>query len=149
MPKKPQDYRGELREILNALADAVADASDRDILADAQEEGLNPEAEADKMKALLRRSVDKFRKRKLEQARLDYERASSALFTKTYKLPDTPRQKRDLLTNLLISQPQMQGMLTVQFRELNQLSDEDVENSLKKLAELGVLDDLTDKPTEE
>jgi len=43
----------------------------------------------------------------------------------------------------------MQGMLTVQFRELDQLSDEDIESSLRKLAELGMLDDLSDKPNEE
>ncbi len=149
MPKRPQDYRGELREVMNALAEAVAEASAEEILAEAQEAGLDLEAEAESVRAILRRSVEKFRKRKLEQARRDYELAASALFTKKYSLPETPRERRSLLTNILTAKPQMQGMLTVQFRELDQLSDEDIESSLRKLAELGMLDDLLEKPTEE
>jgi hypothetical protein len=150
MPTKPRDYRGELREVMNELAEAVAEASDKELLAEAQETGLDLEVEAESVRAVFRRSVDKFRKHKLEQARRDYEHAASALFTKSYRLPETPRDRRSLLTNLLAAQPQMQGMLTVQFRELDQLSDEDVESSLRKLAELGILDDeLLEKPTEE
>lgn len=149
MPKKSRDYRGELREVMNALAEAVAEASDEELLAEAQEAGLDLEAEAESVRAVLRRSVEKFKKRKLEQARRDYELAASALFTKTYHLPETSRERRDLLTNILAAKPQMQGMLTVQFRELDQLSDEDVESSLRKLAELGMLDDLLEKPNEE
>jgi hypothetical protein len=149
MPKQPRDYRGELREVMNALADSVAETSDKELLAEAQEAGLDLEAEAESVRAVLRRSIDKFRKRKLEQARRDYEIAASALFTKEYSLPETPRDRKRLLTNILAAKPQMQDMLTVQFRELDQLSDEDVESSLRKLAELGILDDLLKKPTEE
>lgn len=149
MPKKSRDYRGELREVMNALADAVAEASDEEILAEAQETGLDLEAEAESVRVVLRRSVEKFKKRKLEQARRDYELAASALFSKKYSLPKTPRERRSLLTNVLATQPQIQGMLTVQFRELDQLSDEDIESSLKKLAELGILDGLSDKSNEE
>lgn len=149
MPKKPRDYRGELREVMNALAEAVAETSDEEILAEAQEAGLDLEAEAESVRAVLRRSIEKFKKRKLEQARRDYELAVSALFTKTYSLPETPQERRSLLTNILAAQPQMQGMLTVQFRELDQLSDDDIESSLRKLAELGMLDDLSDQSNEE
>jgi hypothetical protein len=149
MPKKQRDYCDELREVMNALAEAAAEASDEELLAEAQEVGLDLEAEAENVRALLGRSVDTFRKKKLEQARRDYELAASALFTKKYPLPETPRERRSLLTNLLTAQPQMQGMLTVQFRELNQLSDEDIESSLRKLAELGILDDFSDKSSEE
>ena len=149
MPKKPRDYRGDLREVMNALAEAVAEASDEEIQAEAQETGLDLEAEAESVRALLRRSVEKFKRRKLEQARRDYELAASALFTKAYHLPETPQERRSLLTNILAAQPQMQGMLTVQFRELEQLSDEDIESSLRKLAELGMLDDLLDTSNKE
>lgn len=149
MPKKPRDYRGELREVMNALAEAVAEASDEELLTEAQDAGLALEAEAENVRAVLRRSVEKFKKRKLEQARRDYEIAASTLFTKKYSLPETPRERRSLLTSILTAQPQMQGMLTVQFRELDQLSDDDIETSLKKLAELGMLDNLLDKSDEE
>jgi hypothetical protein len=134
---------------MNALAEAVAEVSDQELLAEASEAGIDLEAEAESVRALLHRSVDKLKKRKLEQARRDYELASTALFEKKYKLPETPREKRELLTNILLARPQMQGMLTVQFRELDQLSDEDIESSLRKLAELGVLDDLFGKSNEE
>lgn len=144
MSRKPRDYRGELREVMNALAETIAEASDKELLAEAQEAGSDLEAEAESVRAVLRRSLDKFKKRKLEQARRDYELAASALLTKEYSLPNSPRERRELLTNILAAQPQMQGMLTVQFRELDQLSDEDIESSLRKLAELGMLADFTE-----
>jgi hypothetical protein len=149
LPKKPRDYRGEFRDVMNALAEAVAEASDKEILAEVQDAGLDLNAEAESVRAVLRRSIDKFKKRKLEQARRDYELAASALFTKAYHLPETPNERRNLLTNILVAQPQMQGMLTVQFRELDLLSDDDIESSLRKLAELGMLDDLSGQPNEE
>ncbi len=40
--------------------------------------------------------------------------------------------------------PQAAGMLTLQFRDLESLPDEDVTSCLRQLAELGVLDDLAD-----
>jgi len=82
MPKKQQDYRDELREVMNALAEAAAEASDDELLAEAQEGGFDLETEAESVRAVLRRSVDKLRKRKLEQARRDYEIAS---FNSIYK----------------------------------------------------------------
>ncbi|HEY3569916.1 MAG TPA: hypothetical protein VGP73_18425 [Thermoanaerobaculia bacterium] len=148
MSRKSRDYRGELREVMNALAETIAGSSNEEILAEAQEAGLDLEAEAESVRAVLRRSLDKFKKQKLEQARRDYELAASALLTNKYSLPNSPRERRDLLTNILVAQPQMQGMLTVQFRELDQLSDEDIESSLRKLAELGVLEDFPDNSRE-
>lgn len=149
MPTKSRDYRSELQEVMNELAEGVAEASDEELVAEAQEAGLDLEVEMTSVNAVLRRSVEKFRKRKLERARHDYEHAASALFTKSYRLPDTPRERRNLLTNLLVAKPQMQDMFTMQFRELDQLSDEDVESSLRKLAELGILEDPLEESTEE
>lgn len=149
MPKKSRDYRGELRHIMNALADAVAEASDEELRHEAQEAEIDLQAEAENVRAVLRRSVDKFRKRRLAEARRDYETQASILLSKAYELPKTPREKRDLLTSILTAKPQMQGIFTVQFRELDQLSDDDIENFLRKLAELGILDDISEKPTGE
>lgn len=148
MSRKPRDYRGELKEVMNALAETIAEATDEELLAEAQEAGLDLETEAESVRAVLHRSLDKFKKQKLEQARRDYELAASALLTKKYSLPNSPRERRNLLTNILAAQPQMQGMLTVQFRELDQLSDEDIESSLRKLAELGILEDFPDNSSE-
>lgn len=149
MQKKEQDHRGELKEVMNALAEAAAEASNKELLAEVQEAGLDLKAEAESIRAILLRSVSKFKRKKLEQARRDYEIAASSLFTKHYPLPETPQERRNLLINALTIQPEMQSMLTVQFRELDMLSDEDIESSLRKLAELGMLDDLSDKSNKE
>jgi hypothetical protein len=127
---------------MNALADAASEVSDEEIIADSREAGVDLWAEGEAVRTLLRKEVQKYKKRKLDDARRAYEAASYSLITGTYDLPPTPQARRDLLAHVLTLKPQVQGMLTMQFRELDQLSDGDVESSLRKLSALGLLDDL-------
>lgn len=142
MPETPRDYVDELKRVMNALADAAAQVPDEELIADAREAGVDLAAEGEAVRALLRKEVQKYKKRKLDDARRAYEAASYSLVTGTYDLPATPKARRDLLAHVLTVRPQVQGMLTLQFRELDQVSDGDIESSLRKLSALGLLDDL-------
>ena len=44
MADKQRDYQSELRQLMNGLADAVAEASDEEVMAYALEQGVDPEA---------------------------------------------------------------------------------------------------------
>ena len=61
------------REALDRLADFlvedVLDASDDDILSEAREEGIDPESDAARMRALFERTVLEANKRRLHAAR--------------------------------------------------------------------------------
>jgi hypothetical protein len=57
MPEKPRDYEAELRAIMDALAESVADASDEEILAEVREAGEDPERIATQIRAILRQAI--------------------------------------------------------------------------------------------
>lgn len=139
MTEKRHSYRAELVRLMDALADAAVEASDEAILAEAREAGSDPAAEAERVRAVLLRAVRAKQTEPLRKARRQYEAEAARLKTKAYHLPETAAQRRQLLFDFLAARPQMQSMVTVQFRELDQLSDADIEISLKKLAELGLL----------
>lgn len=140
MADKPRDPRTELRRVFDAIAGSAFEMSDEEILAEARDEGLDPEAEAAKAREILLRRV---RKERLSQARRDYEEASARILTSTSRgLPESPAEKRRLLDAFMTSRPEIRGLATAQFRELADLSDADVEGTLRKLAELGLLDEF-------
>ncbi len=139
MSDKPRAYQAELRQVLNALAEDVAEISDKELLAEASEPDLATDAEG--VRSILRRVVEKFKRRKLHEAQEAYRLAAASLAAKKYDLPKTPQERRSLLTLISSSKPQIQEMLTVQFRELSKLSDADVESTLRKFAELGLLEE--------
>jgi len=58
MPETPRDYESELRAIMDALAESVAEASDEDVLQEAREEGENPRATADRGRGVLKRAAN-------------------------------------------------------------------------------------------
>jgi hypothetical protein len=58
---------------------------------------------------------------------------------KKVTIPADRMSRRLLLGRVIQRQPQLQG--TLQFREFDKLTDEDVESRLQKLALLGVLDE--------
>ena len=146
MADKPRDYEAELWRVMNALADTAAQASDEEILAQTREEGLDPETEAATVREILLGAV---KKEKLREAQRRYEAESVRLQTKHFRLPQSPSDKRLLLGAFLAAQPQARGMVTAQFRELGELSDADVESSLRKFEDLGLLDKLLGDHDEE
>lgn len=67
--------------------------------------------------------------------------------SRTISLPKTPTARRSLLAAVFAKQPQLAAAFTFQNRGFSELTDEDIENHLRKLALLGVLEGL--KPPEE
>jgi hypothetical protein len=57
MKEKVVRNEAELRAIMDALAESVAEASDEDILAEAREAGEDPARAAARIRAVLRRVV--------------------------------------------------------------------------------------------
>jgi rubrerythrin len=52
-----RDYEAELRAIMDALAESIAEMSDEEILAEAREAGEDPERIAARVRTILRRAV--------------------------------------------------------------------------------------------
>ena len=145
MPEKPQSYEKELQAIMYALAESVTEASDEDILTELQEEGENPEVIAERARNVLLGAVKDFRQRRLVEAQRQYELHIAAMEKKKYLLPTTTGERRKLLDLMLSRQPVMRSaLLTSQYRDFRDLTDDDVGSYLRQLQELGAVDDISE-----
>src|SRR6266566_627676 len=57
MSESPRDYEAELRAIMDALAESVAEASDEDVVQEVRDEGKSPGAIADRARIVLQRAA--------------------------------------------------------------------------------------------
>lgn len=145
VPKKPQSYEKELQAIMYALAESVAEASDEDILTEMQEEGENPEVAAERVRNVLLGAVKDFRQRRLVEAQRQYELHIATMEKKNYILPTSTGERRKLLDLVLSRQPVMRSaLLTSQYRDFKDLTDDDVGSYLRQLQELGAFDDISE-----
>lgn len=150
MPSKERNYPEELRLLMNALAESVAQASDEEILAELGEGGETDE-EADRVRGVLLRAVHAYKRRRLQSVRAEYEKRAERIKAAGAGLPDTPGDRRTLLQAILAARPQLQAALTVQFRGSEglgpeELPDDQVDSYLRQLQELGVLEEFLGGP---
>jgi len=139
MTEPQRDYADELWNLMNELADSVLDATDEEIL----EETEDIEAAAEGTCAVLLEAVKAHQRRRLQDARTEYDQRVAALeSTRADWQTASLDEKRSLLAAVFAAQPRLQAALTAQHREFRELSDADVESYLKQLAELDVMSDL-------
>jgi hypothetical protein len=147
MAEKPRDYEAELRAIMDALAESVAEASDADLLGEAREAGEDPARSAERVRAVLRRAAKDHDQRLLREAKKAYEERIKSLQARPYVLPKTTESRRNLFTVVMNRKPQLgQALLTAQHREFKDLTDADIQSFLEQLAALGVLDEFERPP---
>ena len=146
MTKKP---RQEFEHLIEGLADSILGASDEDLLEETREAGEAPAEIEQKVKTLLHAAVDHVQEHRRRQARDEYERRSLELKQhRTFRTAGSFEEKRGWLDQVLSRQPDVQQLVTVQFRDLGDLTEEDVDAILGKLAALGLLGDHQDNNPE-
>ena len=148
MSKKPQNYEEELRAIMNALAESVAEASDEEILEETRTQGRDTTEAAGRVRNVLLNAAKAYRQRRLREAQQQYESHISAMGAKTYSLPTSAIERRRLLDLALSRQPAVRSALTAQYREFTSFTDHDVESCLMQLQELGLLAGLSKRGEE-
>jgi len=150
MAEKPRDYEAELRAIMDALAESVAEVPDSDLLAEAREAGEDPALTAERVRAVLKRAAKDYDQRLLREAKKAYEERLKSIQARPYVLPKTPASRRNLFTAVMTRKPQIgQALLTAQHREFKDLTDTDIQSFLEQLAALGVLDEVERPPDDE
>jgi hypothetical protein len=136
--------RKKIRALHDALADSVLSLSEEQLSQEVREEGLDPNAVAEDTRALLLGTVKQFQQRALTKARVEHEAAVQKLQGRRPVFPSNAQARRDLLIGVLTQQPAASGVLTAQWREFSEMTDEDVETALLELAHLGFI--VTDEP---
>jgi len=132
----------QLQAIVDGLAESVAEASDVEILEEAQEAGEHIEESAESLRARLLETVKAFRQQRLQAARKDYVKAVESVRRTVVTLPQTSPERRALIDKILACRPDVGKLLTAQYRDLKALTDEDLEGCLRHLGALGVLDEV-------
>jgi hypothetical protein len=149
MSDKAKSGAERLGRILDALGEYIRNAPGDELLEDARSEGRDPAQTAARVKGLLRQVVKGHRQKQLQKAEEEYEREVSALKSRNIILPKSLERRRNLLAAVFSQQPQLQAAFTFQNRGFSELTDQDIENHLRKLALLGVLDDIKLPETDE
>src|SRR5438046_5909956 len=83
MPERPRDDEAELRAIMEALAESVAEASDEEILRETREAAEDPRVIADRVRDVLRRAAKDFEQRRLRVAEKAHEEHVQSLRTRS------------------------------------------------------------------
>jgi len=135
--KVPSD--DEARRFWTALAEDVATTPKDEIMAELREEGEDPSELASAVRQLLRDAVKEVRQQPLREARQRHAAALKKLFDQAVKLPADMLKKRAILTELFARRP---DLVTAQFRDLESVSDSDIDGMLRQMAALGILDEL-------
>jgi hypothetical protein len=131
----------DLKALFDDLAEAVEQAPPEDLLAEAKAAGQDTERIATEVKNTLLDAVRGFEQRKLHAARSAYRTRSTARHTRRFAMPATPAERRRMLTDAATTNNRV-ARVTAKYRDLKDLSDEDVQSALEDLMELGVFDDI-------
>ena len=146
MSNKRSDVE-KLDTLIDALSDSVLEANDDEIIEELRMNGINPDAEAARMKAMMLDTLKAFRPRALRAARAAYTRQVEAINRKRHSIPKTPGERRKLFA-FFTQQPQFAQFVTAQYRNLENLTDNDIESYLEDLDELGILEKLNRQETD-
>lgn len=141
MSKKGTDTE-KLEALIDALADSVRDTSDGEILEELRQTGVDPDAEAVRLRTMMLDTIKSFRQRSLNAAREAYGRQTANLDKTEHLIPATAAERRKLFESF-IRQPRYLALVTSQFRNLQEVTDNDIEAYLQDLAELGILEKLS------
>jgi hypothetical protein len=140
MGNKSRSHTERLARILDNLGHHIQIAPGDELLEVARENGRDPAEVTARVKGILRSTFKAHQQKALVDAKQGYQREITSISERQFHLPRTAQGRRNWFQAVLAQAPQLQPAFTLQNRELSDLSDEDIESHLKKLAQLGVLD---------
>lgn len=113
--------------------------SDAELLAEVEAEGLNPEAEADRIRALISSATAQAGKARLQAARAELDRAVQVPSAQIHKLP--LRERAAVLARFANDDARLKSRLTMAARNGEGITESEMDDILANLRELGAIDD--------
>ena len=111
--------------------------------------GEDLDENAERLRAKMLEAAERGRKQRLKVWRKRWKRHAARVQELDHGLPETPADRLDMLYTLVENEPAMRQQITVQHKDLKELTDADVTRFLNQLAELGALDHLLDEEDDE
>lgn len=138
---RPKSDSEKLNSLLDALEESILQTPDEEIIEETKLEGQNPDAVADHVHQLITAQVKNHRQKKLRAAQEGYRRTVSEGTRHFKPIPETPVERRTLLTTIFSTRPDVPSELTLGWRQGEYISDDDVASLLEDLADLGFLEE--------
>jgi len=141
MPDPSRDVRVELRRLVEAITQSLIETSGVELAEQLRREGKEPTKVAESLRSSMLTQFRKHQQSQLKQAKEAYENKSASLHTARNTLPGTPADWRALLDRILHQHAEVGDLVTIQFRDLTKLPDEEIASLLLRLKELGLSED--------
>lgn len=136
--------REEAERVLDQIAESIEKGDAVEIAGDLKGSGQDVNEIASQTKAAALAGIKEFRQQRLHRARQRYQESSSRIERRAKRFGGSPEERRRRFFAALESNPGLKSALTMQYRDLNELTDEDVETGLDDLETLGALEESDD-----
>jgi GrpB-like predicted nucleotidyltransferase (UPF0157 family) len=136
--------REEAERLLDQIAESIEKGDASEIAADLKESGQDVDEIASRTKAAALAGIREFRQQRLHHARQRYQESSSKIERRAKRFGGSPEERRRRFFAALESNPGLRSALTMQYRDLNELTDADIEKGLDDLETLGALEESDD-----
>jgi len=123
--------------VFDALIRSAENLTDDEVEAEYRGDGEDLPAVASRVRGTLLAAVAEHQSRERDRIRRERSKSLNDLGVFRRQLPSTPERRRQQLRSALKENPEA----TAQFRNLDEMTDEDVESALTQLAFLGLLDE--------
>ena len=142
MSANKRSTREQAELVLDQLADSIEAGDSAEIAGDMKESGHDLNDAVAQMKRAALEGVKAFRQQRLHRARSRYEESSSRIARRVRQFGGSPEERRLKFFSVLEAKPDLRTALTMQHRDLNELTDSDIESALDDLDVLGALEEL-------
>ena len=130
--------RNALDRLADALVDDILNASDEDVLAEAEEDGIDPAKLAGHLREIFERAATKAGKAKLAAARRG---AANVRRLDARVVRIDPADARRRYDAMIAQDPKLTEKLTLAARKNEGQSERDIDSAIEDLAELGAFDE--------
>ena len=127
--------------VFDALVQSAAELSDEEVAAEYREDGEELSSVASRVRGILSAAVVEHQSRERDRLRRDRASQLNDLGVFRSQLPSSPEKRRQWLHLTLQRHPGSATEVTAQFRNLSEMTDDDVESALTQLAFLELLDE--------
>ena len=141
--KKPWSVP-QAEHFLNEIASSIETSSSAEIEQDALASGKDLNVLATATRGALMEGIKKFSQRRLHHARERYVENVNRIEARKRRIAGDPDSRRRQFSAVLKSRPELRSTLTIQHRDLDSLTDSDIESALEELDALGALDQFGD-----
>ncbi len=134
----------ESARVLEELADLIEATEPAELAKELREGGHDLLEVEGRMKAAALAGIKNFKQQGLHRARERYRESSVRIERQARTLKGSTADRRRRLFNALEANPGLRSSLTVQHRDFNEMTEEDVDSALEEIEILGVLEDVDD-----